>query len=163
MKYIYLIYATTLFALSACQQPSKSPNNTTTNTPTPKPILDPAKDGEAVKAALTTILTHAQMGDCESMAPLLAYKTGNSPDTWHRGLRYDVEPEKLEAEKECAKLQVLVTGMQQYIFTEFATEQEQEGEWLIWKVKLQYQGGESAEKAFAFLEVADGYILGDID
>jgi hypothetical protein len=97
------------------------------------------------------------------MAPFLIFNDGKSADSWHRGLRYDVEAEKLAAEKECAKLQVFVTGLQTYEFYEFATEQEHEGEWLIWKVRFHYSDGGPDEKAFAFLKGANGYLLGDID
>lgn len=122
-----------------------------------------AADGEPVKQALHLILNLAKIGDCANMAPLLAFQEGEGSDIWHRGLRYDVIEEQLAAEKECAKLQVLVTGLQGYTFQEFSSEQEDEGEWLIWKVALQYQDGETDEKIFAFLRVPKGYLLGDID
>lgn len=120
-------------------------------------------DGEPIKAALDSIFAHARLGDCIGMATKLVYKEGDGSDTWHRGMRYDVPEEQLATEKECAKLQVLVTGLQEHRYLEFATAKEKEGEWLIWKVALQYQDGESDEKVFAFLKIGEDYLLGDID
>ncbi|MBP6721500.1 MAG: hypothetical protein KA239_04200 [Bacteroidia bacterium] len=120
-------------------------------------------DGEPVKAALDSILQKARLGDCNGMAPLLVYREGDGNDAWHRGLRYETPEEQLAAEKECAKLQVLVTGLQAHEYLEFATEKEREGEWLIWKVALHYQDGENDEKVFAFLKIGAQYLLGDID
>lgn len=150
--------------LMACDPPSPSPK--------PQPPAPPTAthhstatipDGQAVKAALDTVLALARAGNCVDMAPLLAFHGERSSDAWHRALRYEVEAEKLEVEKECAKLQVLVTGLASHTCEEFATEVEDEGEWLIWKVTLAYQDGDTELRSFAFLQVKGTYLLGDIN
>ena len=156
-----------LLVFTACQQ-ATAPKTTTNSlieskadsTLLHKPVT---LDGKPVQASLDSIIHHARMGDCEGMASWLVFKTGNSAESWKRSLRYDDAQEQLAVEKECAKLQVLVTGLQDYAYLEFATTQEKEGEWLIWKVKLLYQDGESEVSTFAFLKVANSYLLGDIE
>jgi hypothetical protein len=163
----FLAVALVICLLSACeQQPQANPKGGTTTVPVDTVATLPktnAAGGEPIKEVLNQILTFAKAGDCAGMAPMLAYHEGKGSDTWHRGLNYEVLEEQLAAEKECAKLQVIVTGLQNHTFQEFATAQEAEGEWLVWKVKLQYQGEETDERAFAFLKVGDSYLLGDID
>jgi hypothetical protein len=118
-------------------------------------------DGGPAKEALNLILELAKAGDCETIAPLLTYKSG--VDAWRRGMRYHVLEERLEAEKECAKLQVIATGLQRIDFLEFSRDVEREGEWLVWTVRLSYQDGTTEQKAFAFLNVSGSHLLGDID
>ena len=122
--------------------------------PSPQP-----KPAEAAK----TIVAQDSAIESNTTSPLLVYREGDGNDAWHRGLRYEIPEEQLAAEKECAKLQVLVTGLQAHEYLEFATEKEREGEWLIWKVALHYQDGENDEKVFAFLKIGAQYLLGDID
>jgi hypothetical protein len=156
-----------LLVFAACQK-APAPKTITNSPIEPKAdsILKPEPvtlDGKPVQAALDSILHHARQGDCEGMAPWLVFKSGNTAETWKRSLRYNDDEEQLAIEKECAKLQVLVTGLQDYSYVEFASTQDAEGEWLIWKVKLNYQDGENEASTFAFLKVGDRYLLGDIE
>ncbi|MEY3442967.1 MAG: hypothetical protein RLZZ519_1248 [Bacteroidota bacterium] len=166
LRYIFGILLLLAFGF-ACQSGTKSSATDPTKTVLPADSeatnVATTRDGEPIKAALDSIFDHAMHGDCIGMASMLVYKEGDGSDTWHRGMRYEVPEEQLATEKECAKLQVLVTGLQEHRYLEFATEQEKEGEWLLWKVALQYQDGESDEKVFAFLKVGEDYLLGDID
>lgn len=167
MKFRFLFCVGVILLLGACTQPVKPPavnggKPADTLAAPPKPSTSQA-DAGAVKRALLDLLELAKAGDCAGLAPSIALRVGTGDDVWHRGLRYEVEEEKLEADKECAMLQVIVTGLQETRFLEFTTVDEREGEWLVWNVELKYADGTVEQKAFAFLNANGLYLLGDID
>ncbi|MFM2376496.1 MAG: hypothetical protein RLZZ165_1593 [Bacteroidota bacterium] len=164
-KQVWILLAILPWSLTGCnrrdishESSAPSPSDTVAQ---PVQVASGDAGGGPAKEALNLILDLAKAGDCETIAPLLAYKSG--ADAWKRGMHYNVLEERLEAEKECAKLEVIVAGLQHLEFLEFSTDVEREGEWLIWIVKLSYEDGTTEEKAFAFLNVSGIHLLGDID
>jgi hypothetical protein len=132
-------------------------------TPAPKAIAADNKDGEAVKAAVEQLFALAQLGDCGAMSSVIALSHTDTDQDWKRSLRYDSPTERVMADKECARLQVLVADLKAHRFIEFAQEDESEGQWNIWVVELQYNDGNAEQHSFAFLPSGNGYLLGDID
>lgn len=161
-RFLGLLAALIVLA-SAC---NKTPA-TTSNPPADKPVTTPKPteggEGDAVKAAVQQLLDLATAGNCAAMAPLLALNNSNTPEDWKRGMNYDTPKEKVAVDKQCAKLQVIVTGLKDYTFEEFSKEKESEGEWNIWVVAMHYEDGSDETRTFAMLAQGNGYLLGDID
>lgn len=147
----------------ACEPKSGPPVTIKTDSVPERPKPQHAADEQKVGAALNTILELAQKGACEQLAAHMVYHDTLSPGAWHRSLDYAVESEQIAADKECAKLQVIVMGMESHTLTEFATVTEDEGEWLIWEVIFEREDKTTERKKFGFLKVEDQYLLGDID
>ncbi|MFN8398077.1 MAG: hypothetical protein U0176_25900 [Bacteroidia bacterium] len=147
----------------ACEPKSGPPKIATTDSIPDRPKPQHAADEQQVGAALNTILELAQKGACEELAEHLVYHDTLSPGAWQRSIDYAVESEQIAADKECAKLQVIVMGMASHTLTEFATVTEDEGEWLIWEVLFEREDNTTERKKFGFLRVGEQYLLGDID
>ncbi|MFH1436246.1 MAG: hypothetical protein ABIJ56_11065 [Pseudomonadota bacterium] len=127
--------------------------------PETKPPL--AKD-EAVKQAALKLFEHCKNGENEKAAAYIIYRGPDVERKWKSVYRYDVEAEKEPVDEICADIKQMLAASSSYEFTQFETETESEGEWLVWEVEFQTGGG--ADKAyFAFLRVRDSYALGDID
>jgi hypothetical protein len=162
-RYFIGLAASLMLLLMACNQPAGTGVQLP---PTPKPILEPGKTtegGEPVKKAVEQLLDLAKVGDCAAMAPLLALRQSNTDQDWKRGMRYDTPTERAAVDKQCAQLQVIMTGLKAHTYKEFAQEKESEGEWNIWTVEMLYEDGSQEDRAFAFLRNGNGFILGDID
>ncbi len=155
-----------ILLLMACNQPATTSATGGPVAEPPKAILEPggtAEGGEPVKKAVEQLLDLAKVGDCAAMAPLLALRQSNTDQDWKRGMRYDTPTERAAVDKQCAQLQVMMTGIKTHTYKEFAKEKESEGEWNIWTVEMLYEDGNQENRAFAFLRNGNGFILGDID
>jgi hypothetical protein len=168
MKHSHLGLIALLLSLAlACNKPTPAaapdpqpPVGSGQDTP-PKPS-NPAA-GEPVKAVLEQVIALAKQGDCAALAPFLVLRHTDAADDWKRSLRYDTPAERVMADKECARLQVLFTDLKAHTYQDFAQEDESEGQWNIWTLDLQYNDGSSEAHAFAFLPLGNSYVLGDID
>lgn len=149
--------------LLSCEPKTGAPRIPSADSIPAQPKSLHAADGGQVGAALNTILELAQRGACEDLAGHIVYQDTLSPGAWNRPLDYTVESEQIAADKECAKLQVMVMGMESHTLTEFATVTEDEGEWLIWEVLFEREDSSTERKKFGFLKVGNRYLLGDID
>lgn len=126
-------------------------------------VANPSKIGEDVQAAIENLFAIARAGDCERMAPLLAFRSAGNAEAWQRGLHYEDPVENVEVNKTCAHLQVMLVDMESHTYKEFAKETESEGEWNIWTLELSYVDGTHDRQAFAFLNIDGVWLLGDID
>lgn len=159
-----LILLIPMLALAACSQPAQQTSaggNTSSANTSPAPVVEKEGGGEELKEPLNQLLELAKQGNCKAMDGKLARHEKSGP--WKHSLSYSDEQERLEIEKMCAKLQVMVAGLDHVEFAEFIRETESEGEWNVWEVVLHYQDGSSEKNAFAFLPSDQGYLLGDID
>ncbi len=157
------ILALVFVFMQACDKPAATATEPTVVAEVPAEAVTPSADGKAVRSAVEQLLDAAKNGDCAAMAPLLALRDTDTPEDWKRGMRYETPAEKVAVDKQCAQLQVIVTGLKTYDFKEFAQEKESEGNWNIWVLDMQYEDGTQEKRSFAFLAQGNGYILGDID
>lgn len=165
------------FVLTACMifllgcengKPGKEPEKQPV---TVQPIVDPPRNESSntekaekdTKATLDRLFALAKDGNCKGMPSMLIYRGENKAEMWKRSLSYSNPDERIEIEKRCGILQVLVMDLKETTFVEFSQEQESEGLWNIWEVKMDYLDGSAEKKFFAFLPINGGYALADID
>lgn len=168
--YVGLLLGLGVACSSGSEQGSTADKRATapaTEKPVPAdPEPQPAATSGAAKEVRETVeelFEICQNGDFSQAAALLVYRGDDPERKWKSPMNYEKESERLDVNKRCAQLQVLLTGLKSHEFLEFFQETESEGEWNIWTMAFEYEDGTREEQSLAFLRVDQAYLLGDID
>ena len=118
---------------------------------------------EGSRVAIDSLVARVQRGDNAGASQLIAYQGSDGTGRLQRSYNYNSEVERVEVDKTFFKLQVLVQNLQSISYNEFVQEHEQEADWYVWEVELNYEDATKEKVTFALVKVGEGYVLGDMD
>ena len=119
--------------------------------------------GEPSKEALQALFGLVLSDAYDSAAHYIAYRGLERTDDFTRSFNYASPDERVEVDKVCTKIKVMLHDLTETRFLEFYTEKESEGEWQVWQMEFVHEDGESTQAAFGLLDVQGQMLLGDID
>lgn len=119
--------------------------------------------GEQAMETLQTLFALVLSDAHDSAAHYIAYRGLERSDDFTRAFNYASPDERVEVDKVCTKIKVMLHNLAETRFLEFSTENESEGEWQVWQVEFVQADGNSTQAAFALLDAQGQLLLGDID
>ncbi len=112
---------------------------------------------ERTKATILKLLELAKSGDAKAAAPLVVYRGGDKTRKWKDVINPNNEDELKRLKMNLGELKELA-GDATPAFVEFTTNKESEGQWLVWKTKI-----DGKDIMFACLEINGQIALADLD
>lgn len=150
-----------------CQKPAPPPSTTPTVDTKGVVAADPDSqveaDGDSARVVLETIFAEVLLDECDSIAPLVAYRGIGGEGDYKRACDYSLPDERVTVDKICAQIKVLLHDLTQTTFDEFSIEEEAEGYWHVWKVRFDHSDGSQSTSTFGLIEATGKLLLGDID
>jgi hypothetical protein len=142
--------------LAACGSKAAEPTTPPTTTPEAPAPVPPASNEQRVTARMKEMAEICESGTLEPMIPLIVYRGEEDlAGKWKRPMKPDDEYALIRVKEACE----IIPPPAQMLFGAYKEESESEGTWMI--IEVSTAQGNAGN--FAFLQLGDDLVLGDID